>query len=157
MAPIIFCCISPFAWCSRWLITTTWNLSTNVSWSSSTLWALPGYQLSSWWEIPSLHLMICVTFDHLFAFRSTQTCSCFELYLEIPTIQHLFFITLEYYHLLVSRMLWGLLHLLKSSWYSDTTHHHHSFMVLVLIPTGVPTSERCCLDSAYLATLLLWS
>ena len=46
---------------------------------------------------------------------------------------------------------------LKNSWYSDTSHHHHSFLVLVLIPTGVPTSERCCLDSALLATLLLWS
>ena len=44
---------------------------------------------------------------------------------------------------------------LKNSWYSDTSHHHHSFLVLVLIPTGVPTSERCCLDYALLATLLL--
>ena len=46
---------------------------------------------------------------------------------------------------------------LKNSWYSDTSHHHHSFLVLALIPTGVPTSEWCCLDSALLATLLLWS
>ena len=44
---------------------------------------------------------------------------------------------------------------LKNSWYSDTSHHHHSFLVLALIPTGVPTSERCYLDSAFLATLLL--
>ena len=44
---------------------------------------------------------------------------------------------------------------LKNSWYGETSHHHHSFLVLVLIPTGVPTSERCCLDSALLATLLL--
>ena len=28
----------------------------NLSWSSSTFWALPGYQLNSWWEIPSLPL-----------------------------------------------------------------------------------------------------
>ena len=46
---------------------------------------------------------------------------------------------------------------LKNSWYRDTSHHHHSFLVLVLIPTGVPTSEWCCLDSTLLATLLLWS
>ena len=46
---------------------------------------------------------------------------------------------------------------LKNSCYSVTSHNHHSFLVLALIPTGVPTSERCCLDSAYLATLLLWS
>ena len=44
---------------------------------------------------------------------------------------------------------------LESSWCSATSHHHHSFMVFVLISTGVPTSERCCLDSVLLATLLL--
>ena len=44
---------------------------------------------------------------------------------------------------------------LKNSWYDDTSHHHHSFLVLVLIRTGVPTSEQCCLDSALLTTLLL--
>ena len=44
---------------------------------------------------------------------------------------------------------------LKNSWYGDTSHHHHSSWVLVLIPTRVPTSERCCLDSALLATILL--
>ena len=77
--------------------------------------------------------------------------------LEIPAIQHLFFFTLEYYHLLISRMLWGLLHLLRNSWYWDASHHHHSFLVPVLLPTGVPTSERCCLNSALVASLLLWS
>ena len=40
---------------------------------------------------------------------------------------------------------------LKNSCYNDTSHHHHSFLVPVLIPT----SERCCLDSFLLATLLL--
>ena len=54
MVPITFRSIIPLTWCRRWLITSSWNLSTNASWSSSTLWALPGYQLSSWWEIPSL-------------------------------------------------------------------------------------------------------
>ena len=44
---------------------------------------------------------------------------------------------------------------LKNSLYSDTSHHHHSFLVPVLILTEVPTSERCCLDSVLLATLLL--
>ena len=28
----------------------------NLSWSSSTFWVPPGYQLNSWWEIPSLPL-----------------------------------------------------------------------------------------------------
>ena len=44
---------------------------------------------------------------------------------------------------------------LKNSWYSDTSHHHHSFLVPVLDLTGIPTGERCCWDSALLATLLL--
>ena len=46
---------------------------------------------------------------------------------------------------------------LKNSWYGDTSHPHHSFLVLVFIPAGVLTSEWCCLNSALLATLLLWS
>lgn len=56
VVPIIFRCISPFALCRRWLVTSSWNLSTNVSWSSSTFWALPGYQSNSRWEIPSFPL-----------------------------------------------------------------------------------------------------
>ena len=43
-------------WCHRRWITSSWNLSTIVSWSSSILWALLGYQSKSWWEIPSLPL-----------------------------------------------------------------------------------------------------
>ena len=100
MVPITFRFIIPLTWCRCWLITSSWNLSTNVSWSSSTLWALPGYQLNSWWEIPSLPLMICVVIDHFIAFPPTQTWSCFVLYLEFLAIQHLFFFTMEYYHLL---------------------------------------------------------
>ena len=46
---------------------------------------------------------------------------------------------------------------LKTSWYGDTSHPHHSFLVTVLILTGIPTREPCCLDSVLLATLLLWS
>ena len=100
---ITFRSILPFAWCRRWAIISSWNLSTNVSWSSSTFWALPRYQLNSWWEIPSLPSMICFIIDHSIAFRSTQTRSCFVLYLEILAIHHLFFFTLEYYHLLCQK------------------------------------------------------
>ena len=56
VVPITSCFVFPLTWCRCWLITTTWNLSTTVSWSSSTLWALPGIQLNSWWVIPSLPL-----------------------------------------------------------------------------------------------------
>ena len=41
-------------WCHRRSITSSWNLSTNVSWPSSAFRALLGYQLNSWWETPSL-------------------------------------------------------------------------------------------------------
>ena len=44
--------------------------------------------------------MICFIIDHFVAFRSTQTWSCFVLYLDFLAIQQLFFFTLEYYHLL---------------------------------------------------------
>ena len=44
--------------------------------------------------------MVCVITDHFIAFRSTQTYSCFVLYLEILAIQHLFPFTLEYYQIL---------------------------------------------------------
>ena len=100
MVPITFHFIIPLTWCHRQSITSSWNLSTNVSWSSWAFWALPEYQLNSWWEIPSLPSMICVIINHFIGFRSTQTCSCFVLYLEIHAIQHLFLFTLEYYHLL---------------------------------------------------------
>ena len=157
MVPITFRFIIPLTWCRRWLITSSWTLATNVSWISSTFWALPGYQLNSCWVIPSLPSMICVDIDHSNASPPTQTCSCFVLYLEILAIQHWFFFTLEYYHLLISRMWWGLLHLLRNSWYSDTSHHHHSFLVLVLFLTGKPTNGLWGVNSKLLATLLLQS
>ena len=100
VVPITSCFIIPLTWCRRWLTTSAWNLSTIVSWSSSAYQALLGYQVSSWWEIPSLPSMICFIIDHFIAFHSTSNCSCFVLYLEILAIQHLFFFTLEYYHLL---------------------------------------------------------
>ena len=100
VVPLTSCFIITLTWCRRWLITSAWKLSTLVSWSSSTLWALPGYQLSSWWEIPSLPSMICVIIGHFIAFPPTQACSCLVLYLEFLAIQQLFFFTLEYYHLL---------------------------------------------------------
>ena len=85
-------------WCHRRSVRSSWNLSTNVSWSSSTFWGLPGYQSNSWWEIPSLPSMNCIIIDHFIAYPPTQACSCLVLYLEFLAIQQLFFFTLEYYH-----------------------------------------------------------
>ena len=100
MVPVTFCFTIPLVWCRRRSITSSWNLSTNLSWSFSTIWLLLGYQLNSWWEIPSLPSMNCIIVDHFIAFPPTQACSCLVLYLEFLAIQQLFFFTLEYYHLL---------------------------------------------------------
>ena len=112
-------------WCHRRPITSSWNLSTNVSWSSSTFCALPGYRSSSWWERPSLPSMISVIIDHSTTFPPTQTCSCFVLYLEFLATQHcssLPWILPPF----MSRMSWEFHHLLGNSWYSDASHNHHS-------------------------------
>jgi hypothetical protein len=44
-----------------------------------------------------------------------------------------------------------------NSWHSDTSRHHRSFLVSMLILTGIPMCKQYCLDSVLLATLLLWS
>ena len=98
--------------------------------------------------------MVCVIIGHFIAFPPTQTCSCFALYLKFLATQHCSSLTWNittFYVINVMRISPPL----KNSWYGETSHHHHSFLVLVLIPTGVPTSERCCLSYGLLATLLL--
>ena len=56
MVPITFCFIIPLTWCHHQSVTSSRNLSTNVSWSSSTFWGLPRYLSNSWWEIASFAL-----------------------------------------------------------------------------------------------------
>ena len=56
VVPITFHFIIPLTCCHRRSITSSSDLSTNMSWSSSTFWALLEYQSNSWWEIPSLPL-----------------------------------------------------------------------------------------------------
>ena len=156
MVPITFRFIIPLSWCRRCLITSSWNLSTNVSWSSSTLWALPRYQSNLGWEIPSLPSMICVIISHFIAFPPTQTCSCFVLSLQFLAIQHLFFFTLEYYHLLCQcrgNFTTSQKFLMQAILITITI----LFLVPMLFLTRIPTSERWCLDSILLATPLLWS
>ena len=57
----------------------------------------------------------------------------------------------------MSRMSWKFHHLLRILGMVILLTITILSWVLVLIPTGVPTSGRCCLDSALLGTLLLWS
>ena len=77
VVPITSCFIIPLTWCRRWLTTSAWNLSTIVSWSSSTLWALPGIQLNSWWVIPSLPLDDSCSHRPPYCLPFNTTCSCF--------------------------------------------------------------------------------
>ena len=57
---------------------------------------------------------------------------------------------------LMSSMLWEFYHLLRILGMVILLTITILSWVLMLVPTGVPTSERCCSDSALLATLLLW-
>ena len=75
----------------------------------------------------------------------------------VPCYPTFVFIYLGVLSSFMSRMLWGLLHLLRNSWYCDTSHHHHSFLVPVLFIAGMPTNELCCVNSKLLATLSLVS
>ena len=157
MVPITFDFIIPLTWCHRWSITSSWNLATNLSWTSSTFWALPRYLSNSWWEIASFALdglgyhpqhycipsntklvpVLCCTLSSLLS----NLCYILPRSITIFDVKNVVRITPP----------------LKNSCYNDTSHHHHSFLVLVLIPTGVPTSGLWCVNSKLLATLLLWS
>ena len=112
MVPITFRFIIPLTWCRRWLITSSWNLSTNVSWSSSTLWALPGYQLNSWWEIPSLPLMICVIID-LYCLPTNTSLFVLGVIPWVPCYPAIVLLYLGVLPSFMSRMFWDLFHLLR--------------------------------------------
>ena len=110
VVPITFRFIIPLTWCHHRLITSSWNLSTIESWSSSTFRALTGYQSNSWWEIPSLSL------DNFYyhqkhpwlPFITNLTTLWIQLALQLVLCS-----ALKYYYPFLSRMLWGLLHLLE--------------------------------------------
>ena len=61
-------------------------------------------------------LIICVIIGNILAFPSTQTCSCFVLYLEILAIQLMLCSTLECCYLLCQEC-HGKFTTLKNSWY----------------------------------------
>ena len=113
LVSVTFRFIIPLAWCHRRPITSSWDLSTNVSWSSSAFWALLGYQLNSWWEMPSLSprwfLLTSTTFLHSLW---PKTCSCFMLHLEFLPIQLILGFYLGVLPSFMSRMLRELLQLL---------------------------------------------
>ena len=157
MGPITYLCISPFAWCSRWSIASSWIPSTtkcrdhhqhselfqdiyrilDEKYHPCPRW----FVLSSTILSPSIqhklvHILCCILISLL-----SNLCYVLPWSITIPYVKNVVRISPP----------------LKNSWYGDTSHPHHSFLVHVFIPTGVPTSEQCCLNSALLATLLIWS
>ena len=101
--------------------------------------------------------MSCVIIDHFIAFRSTQTSSCFVLYLEILAIQQLFFSTLEYYHLLCKECHGNFITSYEFLVQVILPAKSVQSLVPVLFLTRKPTIELWCAKSKLLATLLLWS
>ena len=156
MVPITSCFIILLTWCDHGSITSLWNLSTNVSRSSSVFWAFPWYQLNSWWEMPSLPRWFVLSSTSLL--RSLQqklVCVlCYTSSSLLPSICSSlpWSITIFYVKKVVR-----ITPPLKNSWYGDTSHPHHSFLVPVLFLTGIPTIELWGVNSKLLATLLLWS
>ena len=156
MVPRTFRFIIPLTWCHRRSITSSWNLLTNVLWSSSAFGALPWYQLNHdekyhpcprWFVLSSTSLLrslqqqlvcvLCYTSSSLLP----SICSPLPWSITIVYVKNVVRVAPP----------------LKNSWYSDTSHHHHSFLVPVLLLTGIPINELCREALVSLATLLLWS
>ena len=138
-------------WCHHQPITSSWNLSTIVSWSSSTFWALPEYQLNSWWEIPPLPLYdLCYHRQHYCLPSDTNL-----IMLWSSLLSSLFY--LEVLLFLMSRMLQGWLPLLRIL-VIVMPLAITLLLVPVLLLTGIPISEICHETSVlFLATLLFSS
>ena len=91
--------------------------------------------------------------DNILDFLSSWTCSHHECNLLSSLYSVLSWSITAFYAEYVVRIappLWN-------SWHSDTSHRHLSFLVPVLILTGIPICKQCYLNSVLLATLLLWS
>jgi len=152
VVPITFRLIIPLTWCHRRSITSS---GTANKWVVIIINILRSSRISIKFMMGNTILAprgLCYHRQHS-CLPPTQTCSCYgcnllsSLYDVLPWSINVFY----------DKDIVRIAPPLKNSWYSDTSHHHHSFLVLVLIPTGVPTSERCCLDSAFLAKYFSFS
>ena len=124
MAPIIFCCISPFAWCSRWSIASSWIPSTTKCHDHHQHFELfQDISRNSGWEIPSLPLDdLCYhrqrycppsNSDLIMLWSSFLSSLCYVLHWSI-TVLHV-------------KDVVRISPPLKNSWYSNTSRHLHSF------------------------------
>ena len=118
MALIIFCCISPSAWCNHCSIASSWILSTtNCRDHHQHFDSFQDFNGILDDKCHPRSLVIWVTINIILTFLSSQTCSCYgcnllsSLYYDLPCS-----ITA-----VLSRMLWGLPHLLRILDISDTS------------------------------------
>ena len=88
-------------------------LDKNFSWSSSTFWVLPGYQLNSWWEIPSLPLDELCYHRQLYCLPSNTNLFAFCVIPWVPCYPTFVLLYLGVLPSLMSRMFWDLFHLLR--------------------------------------------
>ena len=123
LVPITFHFIITLTWCRRRSITSSWTLATKVSWSS-TFWAHPGYQLDSWWEIPSLPRWIVLSSTTLLPSHQHKLvhvwCYTLSSLLSSNCSSLPWSITILY----VKNVL-RFVPPLENSWHRNTSHHHH--------------------------------
>ena len=129
---------------------------TKVSWSS-TFWAHPGYQLDSWWEIPSLPRWIVLSSTTLLPSHQHKLVHVWCYTLSSLLSSNWSSLPRKYYHLFLSRMWWEFHHLLIILDIIILLAIFVHSLVLVLFSTGIPTLELWRVNSKLLATLLLWS
>ena len=124
MAPIIFCCISPVAWYSRWSIASSWIPSTTKCRDHHQHFELfQDISRNSGWEISSLPLDdLCYhrqrycppsKSDLIMLWSSFLSSLCYVLHWSI-TVLHV-------------KDVVRIAPPLKNSWYSNTSRHLHSF------------------------------
>ena len=121
MVPITSCFIILLTWCDRGSITSSWNLSTNVSWSPSTFWCSSRISIELMMRNTILALddlcyhrpLDCLSFNtNLFVFCVVPWVPCY------PAIVLIY---LEVLPSFMSRMFWDLFHLLRILDISDTS------------------------------------
>ena len=156
LVPITFRFTIHLTWCHRRSI-TSWNLSTKCVVIIINLMSSSRISIEFMMRNTILALDDLRYHRPLYCLPTNTSLFVFDV---IPWVPCYLAIVLPYLGTLtsfMSRTSWEFHHVLRVLGIVITSHPHHSFLVLVLIPTGVPTSERCSLDSALLATLLIWS
>ena len=154
MALIIFCCISPSAWCNHCSIASSWILSTtNCRDHHQHFDSFQDFNGILDDKCHPRSLVIWVTINIILTCLSSQTCSCYgcnllsSLYYDLPCSITAF----------LSRMSWEFHHLLCILGTSDTSCHLWSFLGPRVVINRKTDNWTMLCHFKILATLLLWS